>query len=72
MDELKIGSKFLKSVISKAIKLAVRKKYGYEIDIRIEELNAVIIDGKAHIHLNADADMNKDELTKILKSTGLN
>ncbi len=72
MDELKIGSKFMKSVISKVIRMAVRKKYGYEIDIRIEELNAVIIDGKAHIHLNADADMNKDELTKILKSTGLN
>ncbi len=71
MDKLEIGSKIVKGVISKLIKMAVKKKFGYEVDVRIEELNAVIIDGKAHIHLNADAQMSKDELMKAIKTAGL-
>lgn len=72
MDEIKIGSKLMKMIISKLLKQAVKSKFGYNADIRIEELNAALIDGKAHIHINADADMEKDELMKLLKGAGLN
>jgi hypothetical protein len=71
MDEMKIGSNLMKSVISKLINKVLMKKFGYNIDIRIEEINASIIDGKAHIRLNADAEMSKDKLVKILKAAGL-
>ena len=31
-----------------------------------------INDGKTHLHLDADAELDKDELMSILKSIGLN
>ena len=64
MDEMKIGSKFTTSIISKLASLAIRKKFGNEV-------KATVVDGKTHVHLDIDADLEKDELTKILKSIGL-
>ena len=71
MDEMKIGSKFTTSIISKLVSLAIRKKFGYDIKLSLNEVNAIVVDGKTHVHLDIDADLEKDELTKILKSIGL-
>lgn len=71
MDEMNIVSKFTRNVISKLMKMMLRKKLGYNVDIQLNEMNITIIDGKAHIHLNADAELGKDELTKVLKKIGL-
>lgn len=71
MDELKIGSKFMKSLISKLAKLAIRKKTGCNVDIQINDVHADMSDEKAHIHLDIDAELSKYELTKILKSIGM-
>lgn len=71
MDEMKIGSNLMKKLIAKLIKMTVKNKLGYEVDIQLSELHATFIDGQAHIHLNADAEMSKDELIKIIKKTGL-
>ena len=72
MDEVKIVSKFTRSVISKLIKVMLHKKLGYNVDIQLNEVNATITDGKTHVHLDVDAELDKDELIKILKSIGLN
>lgn len=71
MDEMKIVSKFTTGVISKLLKLTLRKKLGYDIDIRLNEVTAKVDNGKTHIHLDVDAELEKDELTKILKNVGL-
>lgn len=71
MDEMKIVSKFTTGMISKLLKMMLRKKLGYDIDIKLNEVTAKIDDGKTHIHLDADAELEKEELTKILKSIGL-
>ncbi len=71
MDEMKIRSKFMKNLIGKLVKRAVKKKVGYEIDIQLNELAATVTDGTAHLHLNVDAELNKDEFTKILGNIGL-
>lgn len=72
MDEVKIVSKFTRSVISKLIKVVLHKKLGYNVDIQLNEANATITDGKTHVHLDVDAELDKDELLKILKNVGLN
>lgn len=72
MDEVKIVSKFTRGVISKLIKAVLHKKLGYNVDIQLNEVNATITDGKTHVHLDADAELDKDELVRILKSIGLN
>ena len=37
MDEMRIVSKFTRGIISKAIKMVIRKKTGYNIDIQLNE-----------------------------------
>lgn len=71
MDEMKISSKFMRNLVAKLVKRAVKKKVGYEVDIQLNELTANITDGTAHIHLNVDAELGKDELTKFLVAIGL-
>jgi len=62
----------LRGIISKAIKMVIRKKTGYNIDIQLNEAITTINDGKTHLHLDVDAELDKDELMSILKSIGLN
>lgn len=71
MDEMKIVSKFTREIVSKILKTVMHKKTGYEVDIQLNEITATISDKKTHLHLDVDAEINKDELMKILKSIGL-
>lgn len=70
MDEMNITSKFMTSVITKII-CTVLKKQGYNIDIQFNEIKATVTDGKAHVHLNVDAEIEKEEILRILKNAGL-
>ena len=54
MDEMKIVSKFTTNMISKLVKMVLRKRRG-----------------KTHVHLDVDAELEKEELVKILKKIGL-
>lgn len=71
MDEMKINSKFLKNLIAKFVKREVKKKIGYEVDFQLNVFTATVTDGTVHVHLNADAELGKDELTKLLTTIGL-
>ena len=71
MDEMKINSKFMRNMVAKLVKKTVKKKVGYEVDIQLNEFTATVTDGTAHVHLSVDAELNKDELTKILGKIGL-
>ena len=72
MDEMRIVSKFTRGIISKAVKMVVHKKTGYDVDIQLNEVTTTITDGKTHLHLDVDANLEREELIKILKSIGLN
>lgn len=52
--------------------MVIRKKTGYDIDIQLNEVTTTIVDGKAHLHVDVDTEIGKDELVNILKSIGLN
>ena len=69
---MRIVSKFTRGIISKAIKMIIRKKTGYNIDIQLNEAVTTVSDGKTHLHLDVDAELNKDELMNILKSIEYN
>jgi hypothetical protein len=72
MDEMKIVSKFTRGIISKALKMVIHKKTGYNVDIQLNEINTTITDGKTHLHVDVDAEIGKEELVNILKSISLN
>lgn len=73
MDELKLklSTKFMKGIIAKLIAKALVKKYGYEIDILLNELEVKAEGGKIHLHIDAEAELENNEFMKILKSSGL-
>lgn len=71
MDELKIASKIMTKIISKGIAMVIKKKLGYNVDIQVHEIRATVNDGKAHVYLNAEGDVDIKEFKKFTKSIGL-
>lgn len=68
---MKLESKPIRGLASKAIRLFIRKKTGYDVEVNLGEFRTTVIDGKAHVHLNVDFELNKDELDKLIKSISL-
>lgn len=70
MDELKmnLSSKFMRGIVTKIISKAVYKKTGYKIEIDLNNINVEVVNGKAYIHVDADAAIDNDELMKIVKN----
>lgn len=72
MDEMRFISKFMTKIISKAVETTLRKKLGYNIDIQVNELVAKTDSQKIKVHVDADVELTKEELSKILENIGLN
>ena len=68
---MKIGSKFTTGIISKLVSMVIRKKFGYDVHLNLNEITATVNDGKTHVHLDVYAELTKEELNKILASIGL-
>jgi len=68
---MKIGSKFTTGIISKLVSMVIRKKLGYDVQLKLNEVTATVNDGKTYVHLDVDAELTKEELNKILASIGL-
>lgn len=69
---MKIVSEFMTNMISKVVKKVIRKKSGYDIDLNLNNVRLTYTNGKAHIHLDVDAELTTEELIKVLKNAGLN
>ncbi len=73
MDELKlvISTRFMRNIITKVLAKAIFKKTGYRVDIQINQIEAETCDGKVRIHMDADAEMNGEDLMHALKTKDL-
>lgn len=67
---MRIRSKFVKNMISKLAHKMIFKKTGYDVDVQFNEID-VEYNEKAHVHLSVDVELDKEELSKLLKSIGL-
>lgn len=72
MDEMKVISGFTRGILSKLVMRLLKKKFDCDINVQLNEINVSVVDGKSHIYLDLDAELEKDELVKILKRAGLN
>lgn len=72
LDEMRIASRFLTNLVSKVINVVLRKKLGYDINVKLNEVRAINNDEKLKVHLDVDCELSRDELNKILESIGLN
>lgn len=73
MDEMKmkLSTKFMRGIVAKLIARTIYKKYGYKVNIQLNELDVSIIDGETKISTNVEVKLNSGEFTKIMKSIGL-
>lgn len=73
MDELKLvlSTRFMRTLVTKLIAKAIYKKTGYQLDIQINKIEADTNDGKIRVRLDADVEMNGEDLKNALKSGGL-
>lgn len=68
MDEmkLKLGSKFMRKMVSKFIAKQIFKKYGYRVDIQLDDLDVKFVDGDTNIKVNAELKIDSKEFKKIV------
>lgn len=70
MDELKLNlsSRLMKGIVTKLISKTIYKKTGYKIDVELNTVTVEVIDGKAYIHADVDAEIDNKELMKIVST----
>ena len=70
MDEmkLKLSTKFMKCLLAKFISKSIKKKYGYKVDIRINDINLDMFNGDTNLHLDVDVKVNGDEFKSLIES----
>lgn len=68
-DELKITSELIKSFLSKLVRSLLRKNLGSDIDIHFGDIIITNSDEKAHIELSVSADIDSNELKKLLEKS---
>lgn len=69
--KLKLSTKFMRGMVASLISKALNKKLGYNIDILLNEIEVKNENGKIHLHIDADAEVENGEFVKILKSIGM-
>ena len=67
MDIFKITSKVVKDILNGFLTKIIKRKWGYDIDIQINDLDLRTVNGKVLLQLNANAEMTQDEFTRISK-----
>lgn len=73
MDELKLklSTKFMRNLVSKLISKTIYRKYGYKVNIQLNDLDVSVIDGETALNTNVEIKLDSSEFMKIIKSVGL-
>ena len=66
--KLKLSTKFMKGLLAKFISKSIKKKYGYKVNIHINEINLDMFNGDTNLHLDVDVKLNGDEFKKLMES----
>lgn len=68
MDEmkLKLSTKFMRGIISKLIARSIYKKYGYRVNVQLNDLDINIVDGETTINTNVEAKISSEEFRKMM------
>lgn len=73
MDEmrLKLSTNFMKNIVSKLMSKLIYKKFGYKINIKLEDIDIWAVDGDTTIKLNVEAKLDSNEFKKLVKNISI-
>lgn len=73
MDEmkLKLSTNFMKKIVSKLLSRMIYSKTGYRVNIQINDLEFLSVNGDTTVKMNMEANVNSEEFNKIMKSIDL-
>ena len=65
--KLKLSSRLMRGIVAKMITRSIRKKYGYKVNIQLNDLDVNVIGGDAAIKVNAEVEIDNKEFMEIVK-----
>ena len=65
---MKLSTKFMKGIVAKIITRKIYKKFGYKIDIQLNDVQIDMINGDIKLHIDADGKMNKTEFDRLMET----
>ena len=70
MDEMriKLSTSFMRGIVSKLIAKSIYKKYGYKVNIKLEDLDVWVIDGDTTVKLNVETKLKSEDFKRIMKT----
>lgn len=70
MDELKLklSTRLMRGIAAKFIARSIRKKYGYKVNVQLNELNINVVDGDATIKTSVEVTIDNREFMEIMKN----
>lgn len=73
MDEMKVKltTKFMRNIVSKLLAKLIYKKFGYKVNIQLNDLDISVVDGETKLGANVEVKLDSQEFMKIVKSVGL-
>lgn len=63
---MKLRTDFTKGILSKILTKKIKQNLGYRIDIKIQDLDVVYVDGKAVINTNVTLQLDGEELKELV------
>ena len=66
MDEMRIVTPFMRSIVAKLIKRSIKQKTGQDVDVQLENFEMTNIDGKVKVRVNVEAEVDKETFSKLI------
>ncbi|MBO7449414.1 MAG: hypothetical protein J6U54_03515 [Clostridiales bacterium] len=66
MDEMKLTTKLMRGLVAKLIRKTVRKKFGCDIELSLNDFYVTYDESTAIFHLDLNGKMDKDNLESVL------
>lgn len=66
MDELKIETALGKKVVGTMLEKSIAKKYGVDLEVKVNNVNATMIDGEAYVHIDMEGKLDANRIFEML------
>lgn len=73
MSEMKLNltNGIMKSLVTKILRKVIRKKFGCDIEIELNNVHVLHKHGRVFLHVDADVETSQEDFVKLIKQSGI-